>query len=98
MSYRYYKTIDPTLYDLNVYYEKDLYNSATNFSELLAQDIDQLNDFIQWHKSLVSFDPITEQTNIFKSLDESGLQKYTEIQYKIFWYERYIKARNPVKL
>lgn len=97
MSYKYYKTIDPTLYDLNVYYEKDLYNSATNFSELLAQDIDQLDDFIKWHKSLVSFDPIAEQTNILKSLDESGLQNYTEIQYKIFWYERYMKAITPVK-
>lgn len=97
MSYKYYTTIDPKLYDLNVYYDKNLYEQATNFSLLLADGVDLLDDFINWNKSYVSFDPISDQVNILKELDESGLARYTDIQFKIFWYERYIKAITPVK-
>jgi len=97
MSYKFYTTIDPKLYDLNVYYEKDLYNKATNFGLLLAQGVDQLTDFIQWRKSLVGIDPIASQTEIFTTLDEDGLKKYSEIQYKVFWFERYLTSIAPVK-
>ena len=29
MSYKFYTTIDPKLYDLNVYYEKDFFKRST---------------------------------------------------------------------
>jgi hypothetical protein len=90
MSYKYYTTIDPKLYDLNVYYEKELYNKATNFGLLLAQGVNQLDNFIEWRKSLVGIDPITSQSEIFVDLDKGGISKYSEIQYKVFWYERYL--------
>jgi hypothetical protein len=97
MSYKYYTTIDPMLYDLNVFYEKDLYNKATNFGLLLAQGVDQLEYFIEWNKSLVGIDPITSQSEVFANLDKEGLQMYSEIQYKVFWYERYLSSIAPVK-
>ena len=97
MRYKYYTTIDTMLYDLNVYYEKELYNKATNFGLLLAQGVDQLDNFIEWRKSLVGIDPITSQSELFVSLDQEGIQKYTEIQYKVFWYERYLTSIAPVK-
>ena len=84
MSYKYYTTIDPKLYDLNVYYDKNLYEQATNFSLLLADGVDLLDDFINWNKSYVSFYPISEQVNILKELDESGLARYTDINLKSF--------------
>jgi hypothetical protein len=97
MSYKFYKTIDANLYDLNVFYENDLYDKATNFGELLTNKSSILDDFIQYHKSLVSFDPIQSQSNIFKQLDSNSLSNYNEIQFKVFWYERYLSSITPVK-
>lgn len=97
MSYKFFKTIDPLLYDLNVYYEKDLYEKATNFSDLLKEGTDILDDFIAYKKSLVEFDPIQSQTDLFVNLDQSGLEKYKQLQYKVYWYEKYLTAIEPVK-
>lgn len=98
MSVNYIKTIDPKLYDLNVFYEKDLYDKATNFNNLLIDGVDLLDDFIEWNKSKVSFDPVESQSNIFINLDKDGLEKYEQTQYKIFWFERYLTAITPVKI
>ncbi len=97
MSYKFFKTIDPKLYDLNVYYDPNLYNSATNFGSLLIQTSDILDDFIQLHKSRVSFDPVELQAQLFATLDSSTLDKYNEAQFKIFWFEKYLTAITPVK-
>ena len=97
MSYKFYKTLDPNLYDLNVYYEKDLYEKATNFGELLVNGVEDLTDFILWSKSKVNFNPIELQTQIFENLDKDGMLKFNEIQFRIFWFERFITAMSPVK-
>ena len=97
MSYKFFKTLDPNFYDLNVYYEKDLYDKATNFGELLVNGVDDLTDFILWSKSKVNFNPTLSQTQIFESLDKDGLLKFNEIQFRIFWFERFITAMSPVK-
>ena len=97
MSYKFFKTIDTNLYDLNVFYKNDLYDKATNFGELLTLKSLILDDFIEYHKSLVSFDPIQSQVNIFTQLDGNSLSKYNEIQFKVFWYEKYLASITPVK-
>ncbi len=97
MSYKFFKTLDPNFYDLNVYYEKDLYDKATNFGEILVNGLNDLTAFILWSKSKVNFNPTLSQTQIFESLDKDGLLKFNEIQFRIFWFERFITAMSPVK-
>lgn len=98
MSYKFFTTIDPQLYNLNVYYEKDLYEKATNFSSILSQGLDTLDLFLEYSKSLVKNDPYKIQSQLFEYLDQEGISLYEQIQYKIFWFEKYITSANPVKV
>ena len=66
MSYLYEKTIDPVLYDLNVFFEKGFYNAYTNYGEqFLADGVDLLKYFLEYNKSNVIVDPITSKVNIY---------------------------------
>jgi len=97
MSYKFFKTIDPNLYNLNIFYEKDLYSKATNYGLLLTSGIELLEDFIEYQKSLVGFDPIQQKTDVFKNINDSKFKKYKQAQFKVFWFEKYLTSITPVK-
>ena len=98
MSYLYEKTIDPVLYDLNVFFEKGFYNAYTNYGEkFLADGVDLLKYFLEYNKSNVIVDPISSIVNIYESLDQEGIKTYTETQYKVWWYENFLTSMKQVR-
>jgi hypothetical protein len=98
MSYLYEKTIDPVLYDLNVFFEKGFYNAYTNYGEeFLAEGVDLLKYFLEYNKSNVIVDPISSKVNIYESLDQEGIKTYTETQYKVWWYENFLTSMKQVR-
>ena len=98
MTYLYEKTIDPVLYDLNVFFEKGFYNAYTNYGEkFLADGVDLLKYFLEYNKSNVIVDPISSKVNIYESLDQEGIKTYTETQYKVWWYENFLTSMKQVR-
>ena len=85
----FFKTVDPLLYSVDLYYDKDYYKKYSNFYKLLCYGIDTLQDFINYSKSKVTSDVIGNRTDLYKYLDSTGIAKYQQIQYKIYWYEKF---------
>ena len=71
MSFFYTKTLDPVLYDLNVFYEKDFYSLYTNYEDYLVYGLDLLSPYLEYNKSNVIFDPIESKSLIYEELDQT---------------------------
>ena len=97
MSSRYTKNIQPVMYDLNVFFEKGFYGLYSDYGEFLEDGIDTLDYFIDYNKSNVLFDPIESKVNTFVELDEKGLKNYSELQFKVWWYETFITSMKQVR-
>lgn len=96
-SSEFFKTIDPYLYNLNLYYNKDYYQKFSNYYKVLSYGIDTLNYFIEYNKSKVLNSTITTRADIYKQLDSTGMDEYKQIQYKIYWYEKFFKDFDIIK-
>ena len=97
MSSQYTKNIQPVMYDLNVFFEKGFYGLYSDYGEFLEDGIDTLDYFIDYNKSNVLFDPIESKVNTFKELDEKGIKNYSELQFKVWWYETFISSMKQVR-
>ncbi len=106
MSVIFEKTIDPELYDLNIYFEKDFYEKYTNFGEdYLNFGLNILDYFVDYNKSNVIFDPVKSKADIYAELDErTGLSpiggspvKSMPVQFQVFWYEQFLTSMKQVQ-
>lgn len=93
----YFKTIDPYLYNINLYYNKDYYRAFSNYYKVLAFGIDTLKDFIEYNKSKVVDNPIDSRVQLYKNLDSADMNTYQQLQYKIYWYEKFFNDLNLIK-
>lgn len=85
----YYKTIDPKLYSINLYYNKDYYQTYSNYYKLLVEGLDNLQPYIDYEKSLVLNNPVGERVKLYKNLDSVVLDNFDQIQFKVYWYEKF---------
>lgn len=93
----YFKTIDPHLYNVNLYYNKDYYQAFSNYYKVLVYGIDLLQYFIDYNKSKVIDNPIDSRVDLYKVLDSEGMNTFPQLQYKIYWYERFFNDLNLIK-
>lgn len=96
-SSEFFKTIDPYLYNVNLYYNKDYYKSFTNYYKVLVYGIDTLKYFIEYNKSKELNSTITTRADLYKQLDSGGMDEYQQIQYKIYWYEKFFRDFDIIK-
>lgn len=96
-STEYFKTIDPDLYNLNLYYDAQYYQKFSNYYKVLVYGIDTLANFIEYNKSKVIDDPIDARVSLYKTLDSKGMDTYKQLQYKIFWYEKFFNDIEIIK-
>ncbi len=106
MSVIFEKTIDPELYDLNIYFEKDFYEKYTNFGEdYLNFGLNILDYFVDYNKSNVIFDPVKSKADIYAELDErtgsspigGSPVKSMPVQFQVFWYEQFLTSMKQVQ-
>jgi|TARA_R100000084_G_C4652159_1_gene150470 hypothetical protein len=103
MSFFYTKTLDPVLYDLNVFYEKDFYSLYTNYEDYLVYGLDLLSPYLEYNKSNVIFDPIESKSLIYEELDQTpslmlpgpGLKQ--DISFQAYWYEKFLTSMSEVQ-
>lgn len=93
----YFKTIDPYLYNINLYYDKSYYEKFSNYYKVLIFGIDTLKDFIEYNKSKQLNNPITSRVQLYNNLNGSEMESYQQIQYKIYWYEKFFNDLEIVR-
>lgn len=96
-STEYFKTIDPYLYSVNLYYNKDYFRAFSNYYKVLVFGIDTLQYFIEYNKSKVIDNPIDARVQLYKELDSTGMDTYQQLQFKIYWYEKFFSDLNLIK-
>ena len=106
MSAIFEKTIDPKLYDLNIYFEPDFYDKYTNFGEdYIKFGFNILDYFTEYNKTNVIFDPIKSKADIYEELDKrngssplGGSPINTmPVQFQVFWYEQFLTSVKQVQ-
>lgn len=93
----YYKTIDPKLYSINLYYNKDYYQTYSNYYKLLVEGLDNLQPYIDYEKSLVLNNPVGERVKLYKNLDSVALDNFDQIQFKVYWYEKFFNDLSTIQ-
>lgn len=88
-------TIDPLLVNLNLYYKKDFYQTATNFFSTLQSYSNELELAINYNKAKVSNDVITATSNFFINLDSR--LKSVQPQFAAYWIKQFNNCIDEVK-
>lgn len=89
------KTLDPELLKVNLFYKKDFYKKTSNYLDVIKNYESFLDSSIEFNKTLVSNDVITEQSKFFSNLDSKLSQM--EPQLAAYWIEKYNSSFQQVK-
>jgi len=89
------KTLDPELLKVNLFYKKDFYKKTSNYLDIIKNYESFLDSSIEYNKTIVSNDVITEQSKFFTNLDTKISQM--EPQLAAFWIEKYNNSLQQVK-
>ncbi|NBO36625.1 hypothetical protein EBU91_03715 [bacterium] len=90
------KTIDPEMVSVNLFFKKDFYKSASNYLDVIGKYQNELDTAINWQRSYMVNDPITEQVKFFKNLEKSGFSSM-KTDFVIFWLDKFKTAYTEVK-
>jgi len=88
-SSQYFKTIDPYLYNVNLYYDKNYYQKFSNYYKVLIFGIDTLKTFIDYNKSKELNNTIAARIDLYNELNKTEMDKFDQLQFKIYWYEKF---------
>lgn len=88
-------TLDPQFTNLNLFYKKDFYSSASNFLSTIEKYSNELQTAIDYNQTKVQNDVITAQSNFFVSLDEK--LKNVQPQFAAFWIKKFNTSLDEIK-
>lgn len=88
-------TLDPQLTNLNLFYKKDFYASASNFLFAIEKYSNELQMAIDYNQTKVQNDVITAQSNFFITLDDK--LKNTHPQFAAFWIKKFNITLDEIK-
>lgn len=89
------QTIDPYLTQINLFYKKDFYNSASNFLSTIDKYSNELQTSIDFNLTKVQNDVITAQKDFFVGLENK--MKGMEPQFAAYWISRFNNSLEQVK-
>jgi len=89
------QTIDPVLTQINLFYKKDFYNSASNFLSTIDKYSTELQYAIDYNKTKVQNDVITSQTDFFIKMEEK--MKSLDPQFSALWIKTFNNSLEKVK-
>lgn len=96
-SSQYFKTIDPYLYNINLYYDKNYYQKFSNYYKVLVFGIDTLKTFIEYNKSKELNNTIAARVDLYNQLNQTEMDKFEQLQFKIYWYEKFFNDFTIIK-
>lgn len=88
-------TIDPLLVNLNLFYKKDFYQTASNFLEAIQNYSNELEIAINFNQAKVSNDVITSTSNFFVNLDSK--LKLVQPQFAAYWIKQFNNSLDEIK-
>ena len=88
-------TIDPQLVNLNLFYKKEFYKTATNFLDAVQSYSNELEIAMSYNQAKVSNDVITSTTNFFVNLDST--LKQVQPQFAAYWIKQFNRSLDEIK-
>jgi len=89
------KTLDPLLTQINLFYKKEFYNSASNFLQTMQSYSNELDAGIEYSLTKVQNDVVKAQKDFFVSMDKK--MKNMSPQFSAAWIEKFNTSLNQVK-
>lgn len=89
------KTLDPLLTQINLFYKKEFYNSASNFLQTMQSYSNELDVGIEYSLTKVQNDIVKAQKDFFVSMDKK--MKSMSPQFSATWIEKFNTSLNQVK-
>lgn len=94
------RTIDPEMVSVNLFFKKDFYQKASNYLDIISSYQKELDLAIDWHKTSVQNDVITNQINFFDGAKSKFKQMPTD--FVVYWLEIFYtsitEVQNQIKL